>query len=128
MATVNKNRPVNLDIRTIKLPVAALASITHRIAGIVIFFSLPILLWMLDRSLASSASCDELLETMQTPLFKLMLCGIVAALIYHLLAGIKHLVLDLGWGYTLEQSQLATRILIGSAVVLILLAGVWICL
>jgi len=128
MATVNKNRPVNLDIRTIKLPVAALASITHRIAGIVIFFSLPILLWMLDRSLASSASFDELLETMQNPLFKLMLWGIVAALIYHLLAGIKHLVLDLGWGYTLEQSQLATRILIGSAVVLILLAGVWICL
>ncbi|HLR17915.1 MAG TPA: succinate dehydrogenase, cytochrome b556 subunit [Alcanivoracaceae bacterium] len=125
---MNKNRPVNLDIRTIKLPVAALASITHRIAGIVIFFSLPILLWMLDRSLASSASFDELLETMQNPLFKLMLWGIVAALIYHLLAGIKHLVLDLGWGYTLEQSQLATRILIGSAVVLILLAGVWICL
>src|SRR5699024_588281 len=126
MATVNKNRPVNLDLTTIKLPLAAIASITHRIAGIVIFFALPILLWMLDRSLASSESFDGLLTTMQNPLFKLMLWGILAALIYHLLAGIKHLVLDFGWGYSLEQSAVATKVLIGSAVVLILLAGVWI--
>lgn len=126
MATVNKNRPVNLDLTTIKLPVAAIASITHRIAGIVIFFALPILLWMLDRSLASSESFDSLLTTMQNPLFKLMLWGIVAALIYHLIAGIKHFVLDFGWGYALDQSSVATKVQLGSAVVLILLAGVWI--
>lgn len=126
MATVNDNRPVNLDLRTIKLPVAALASITHRIAGIVIFFALPILLWMLERSLASPDSFEQLLSTLSHPLWKLVLWGILAALIYHLLAGIKHLVLDFGWGYELEQSRKATTILIGASVVLILLAGVWI--
>ena len=44
MANVNDKRPVNLDLTTIKFPIPALASISHRIAGVVLFVAVPILL------------------------------------------------------------------------------------
>ncbi|MEY1662106.1 succinate dehydrogenase, cytochrome b556 subunit [Isoalcanivorax beigongshangi] len=123
---MNDKRPVNLDLKTIKFPVSALASITHRITGIVLFVALPILLWMLDRSLASPESFAELKECLTSPLAKLVLWGILAALLYHLVAGTKHLVMDLGFALTKESGHRATIVALVIAVVLILLAGVWV--
>ncbi len=44
---MNKKRPVNLDIRTIQLPLTALTSILHRISGIMLFIFLGLILYML---------------------------------------------------------------------------------
>ncbi|WP_111657585.1 succinate dehydrogenase, cytochrome b556 subunit [Isoalcanivorax indicus] len=123
---MNDKRPVNLDLTTIKFPVSALASITHRIAGIALFVALPILLWMLDRSLASPESFAELKDLLASPLAKLVVWGILAALIYHLAAGIKHLIMDMGIGETLEGGRRGAFTVIAVSVVLILLAGVWV--
>lgn len=123
MATVNDNRPVNLDLRTIKLPAAALTSITHRITGIILFFSLPILLWMLDKSLTSEDGFNTVLDS---ALLKLVVWGVLSSLIYHIVAGVQHLVLDYGWGYEPKESKLGITLMLSTTVVLILLAGVWI--
>ena len=50
----------------------------------------------------------------------------MAGLIYHSVAGVKHLIMDLGIGETMEGGSLGAQIVIGLSVVLILLAGVWI--
>ncbi len=65
---MNDKRPVNLDLTTIKFPVTAIASITHRITGVAIFVAIPVLLWMLDRSLASPESFADLKQLMTSPL------------------------------------------------------------
>lgn len=126
MANVNDKRPVNLDLTTIKFPVPALASISHRIAGVALFVAVPILLWMLDRSLASPESFAEMKELLDTGLAKFVLWGILAAVAYHFVAGIKHLVMDWGIGETLEGGRrfaFASFIVAG---VLMALAGVWV--
>ena len=58
--TSKDERPVNLDISTIRLPLAAYASITHRISGVILFVGIGILLWMLDKSLSGPAGFGEL--------------------------------------------------------------------
>lgn len=126
MTTVNDKRPVNLDLRTIKQPVPAIASITHRITGILIFLGLPILLWMLDRSLVSEESFDQLKETLNSPFPKLILWGLLAVLLYHLVAGIRHIIADMGIGEGLESGRLGAKLVFAVSIVLILLAGVWI--
>ena len=126
MAIVNDKRPVNLDLTTIKFPVTAIASIIHRITGVGLFVALPILLWMLDRSLASPESFADLQSLLSTTLAKLVVWGIVGMLIYHLVAGIKHLLMDLGIGETLEGGRTGALIVLAVSAVLILLAGGWI--
>lgn len=126
MTTVNDKRPVNLDLRTIKQPVPAIASIIHRITGILIFIGLPILLWMLDRSLASPESFADLKTCLANPFVSLILWGLLAVLIYHLVAGVRHLLMDMGMGESLEGGRRGAKIVFAVSAVLILLAGGWI--
>ncbi len=123
---MNDKRPVNLDLSTIKFPVTAIASITHRVTGVAIFLALPILLWMLDRSLASPESFADLKELMTSPLVKLVVWAILAVLLYHLGAGIRHLVMDAGVGESLEGGRRGAKLVFIISVVLILLVGGWI--
>jgi|TARA_R100000750_G_scaffold60263_1_gene49517 succinate dehydrogenase / fumarate reductase cytochrome b subunit len=124
---VNDKRPVNLDLSTIKFPVTAIASITHRVTGVAIFLALPILLWMLDRSLASPESFADLKELMMTSLLvKLVVWGILSVLLYHLVAGIRHLIMDTGVGESLEGGRRGAKLAFIISAVLILLVGVWI--
>jgi succinate dehydrogenase / fumarate reductase cytochrome b subunit len=59
-------------------------------------------------------------------LLKLVLWAVVSGLIYHSLAGVKHLVMDFGIGETMAGGILGVRIVVALSVVLILLAGIWI--
>lgn len=122
---MNDKRPVNLDIGTIDLPITAYASILHRVSGVVLFFAVGILLWMLDASLASEESFDALKETLANPILKLIVWGILAALGYHLLAGVRHMIMDFGIGESLEGGARGAKIVLLSAVILVILAGAW---
>ena len=121
-----KKRPVNLDIGTIQLPVTAYASILHRISGVALFFAAGIFLWVLDGSLSSSAGFDAIKECLQSPLAKLVIWGCLSFLAYHFVAGIRHLIMDMGVGESLEGGRTGAKLVFVCSVVLILLAGVWV--
>ncbi|OUM07063.1 succinate dehydrogenase, cytochrome b556 subunit [Pseudomonas syringae] len=123
---MNSQRPVNLDLRTIKLPVTAYTSILHRISGVILFVGIAIMLYAMDKSLASEEGFGEVKACMTSPLAKLIIWGLLSALLYHMVAGIRHLIMDTGVGETLEGGKLGSKIVIAVSVVLILLAGVWI--
>ncbi len=109
-----------------RLPITAWTSITHRASGVFIFAGMALLIWALDASLKSPESFVALQETLASPLAKLAMWSVLSGLIYHSVAGIKHLIMDMGVGETMEGGVMGSRIVIVSSVVLILLAGFWI--
>ncbi len=109
-----------------RLPITAWASISHRATGVVLFVGMLFLIWALDTSLSGPQGFETVRECLASPLARLITWGIVGALIYHSLAGIKHLVMDFGVGETMEGGVRGARLVIGASVVLTLLAGVWI--
>jgi succinate dehydrogenase / fumarate reductase, cytochrome b subunit len=123
---VKDKRPVNLDIGTMRLPLTAWTSIAHRASGVFLFAGMALLIWALDASLASPESFASLQECLANPLAKLVIWAVVAGLIYHSVAGVKHLVMDLGVGETMEGGTLGAKVVLAVSAVLIVLAGVWI--
>ena len=123
---VNSQRPVNLDLRTIKLPITAYTSILHRVSGVILFLGIVIVLFALDKSLASEEGFAEVKACLASPLAKLIIWGLLSALLYHLVAGVRHLIMDLGVGESLEGGKLGSKIVIAVSAVVIVLAGVWI--
>lgn len=123
---VNKKRPVNLDIGTIQLPITSYVSILHRVSGVVLFASIALFLWVLDASLSSEESFNAVKECMGGTLCQLIIWASLAALAYHMVAGIRHLIMDFGIGETLEGGRLGAVIALIIAAVLIVLAGVWV--
>jgi len=123
---VKSQRPVNLDLRTIKLPITGITSFLHRVSGIILFLGLGIMLYALSNSLSSAEGFGEVKGYMTSPLAKFVAWGLLSALLYHLVAGVRHLIMDMGVGETLEGGRLGSKIIIAVSVVLIVLAGVWI--
>jgi succinate dehydrogenase / fumarate reductase cytochrome b subunit len=109
-----------------RLPITAWASITHRASGVFLFAGMAVLLWALDASLAGPESFASLQESLDNPLLKLVIWAVMSGLIYHALAGVKHLIMDMGIGETMAGGILGVRIVVCLSAVLILLAGIWI--
>ena len=123
---VKDKRPVNLDLRSLKYPPMAIASILHRISGLVMFLLLPIMLCYLGASLRSAESFDALQSHLASPWCKLVLFGFGAAWVYHVMAGIRHMLMDIGIGESLEVGRRSSVVVIGLAVVSTLFLGMWI--
>ncbi|KAB7662649.1 MULTISPECIES: succinate dehydrogenase cytochrome b556 subunit [Plesiomonas] len=126
--TVNKQRPVNLDLKTISFPITAIASILHRVSGVITFIALGILLWLLSLSLSSEQGFAQAQAITDTFLVKFILWGILTALAYHVVGGVRHLLMDLGFGEeNLAVASRSARIAFAITIVLSLLAGglVW---
>ena len=56
---MNSQRPVNLDLRTIKLPITGVTSFLHRVSGIILFLGLGFMLYALGKSLGSEEGFAE---------------------------------------------------------------------
>jgi succinate dehydrogenase / fumarate reductase cytochrome b subunit len=124
--TVNHKRPVNLALGSMKYPPMAIASILHRISGLVLFLLLPIMLYFLSLSLRSAESFAHLQTLLMSPYCKLLLWGFSAAFIYHVIAGIRHMLMDMGYGEELGSGRVGAIIVIVLAVISAVILGVWI--
>ena len=84
------------------------------------------MLYALELSLASAAGFETLKSMMVSPLGKFITWGLLSALAYHFVAGIKHLLMDMGVGETLEGGVFAARTVLLFSAILIFLAAVWV--
>jgi succinate dehydrogenase / fumarate reductase, cytochrome b subunit len=123
---VKDNRPKNLDLLTVRFPLPAITSILHRISGVFIFAGVAVLLWLLAQSLSSEEGFRNVQQLLDMALVKLVLWAILSGLLYHLIAGIKHLIMDLGIGESLEAGRSNARLVIIVSAIAIVAAGVWI--
>lgn len=99
------HRPVYLNLARIRFPVGAVASIGHRISGIVLVCALPFAAMALERSLSGDAAFASLLEAIRSPLGRASTLLVAWACAHHLLAGIRHLLSDVGIGASLPASR-----------------------
>jgi len=123
---IPSDRPVNLDLTTLRFPITAIASILHRVSGVVLFFGSFVLMALLGMSLDDEAGFADALALLDNGFVRFIVWGVLAALAYHFVAGLKHLFMDMGYGETLESGPLFAKISMASAVVLMGLAGVWV--
>jgi succinate dehydrogenase / fumarate reductase cytochrome b subunit len=120
---VTDKRPVNLDLGTIDMPLPAIASITHRITGVLLVAGAAVLLWLLDESLASEEGFNAVKTLADSFICKLLVWATLSVLIYHSVAGIKHLIMDMGYAESLEGGITAAKLVFAVSGLLIILAG-----
>jgi succinate dehydrogenase / fumarate reductase cytochrome b subunit len=127
MAKPNRavNRPKNLNLLTIRLPIPALVSIMHRVSGAFLFLLLPSLLWVLQQSLASGSSYEQAQVVLHHPLVKLICLMVTWAYLHHACAGIRHLALDAHYGLRLNYARATSRAVLIISGLLTLRMGVW---
>ncbi|MFM2323083.1 MAG: succinate dehydrogenase cytochrome b556 subunit [Pseudomonadota bacterium] len=118
-------RPINLNLLTIRFPLTAIASILHRLSGFFLFLVIPLFLSIMTLSLGSPEGFFALHACLTHFLTKCLLLVFLAALFYHLLAGIRHLVMDAGIGEGLTSARFSAGLTILLTVLLTGLMGIY---
>jgi succinate dehydrogenase / fumarate reductase cytochrome b subunit len=122
---VNKQRPKNLNLFTIRQPIPAIVSILHRLSGFLLFLLIPLILWALQRSLSSEQGFNDLHDAMTGPCAKFMIWIFLSAFIYHFVAGIRHLLMDAQIGEELKSGRIGAILTIIISGLLIIITGIW---
>jgi succinate dehydrogenase / fumarate reductase cytochrome b subunit len=106
---VRRDRPINLDLTTIKFPITATASILHRISGIIVFIALAIFLTLLNQSLTSETAFNNVMGYLDNFFIGFIIWASLTGLAYHIVFGVRHMIQDLGYWEELESAALSAK-------------------
>ncbi len=121
------NSPRYLNLLKIKLPIAGISSITHRISAVGVFLLSFPLLALLTFSLSSKENFLLVASMQSYFISKIILSLFLAGITYHFISGIRHLVMDFGYWETLKagrNSAIGTFIL-SFLISLIFITQIW---
>jgi succinate dehydrogenase / fumarate reductase cytochrome b subunit len=109
------------DLPSYRLPAAGIVSILHRISGLIMFLLLPLIVWMFDTSVSSEISFAKFsaaftvgLGFVPAVLVKVVVLGLIWAYLHHLIAGVRHVYMDVCHAVTKEfgkSSAIVTLVL-----------------
>ena len=136
MADEQRHRPVyrNIhvtDIVAYRLPPAGIVSILHRASGALMFVLLPLVVWLLDVSLTSEVSYERFSNAfiagigfVPAFLLKLVVLALIWAYLHHLIAGLRHLWMDLSHAAVgLQQGHISALVTLGVSGLLTVVLG-----
>ena len=115
----NDNRPVFLDLTKIALPITALVSILHRVSGVGMIISLPVMIAMMYATVSSTEHYASMVAVCDTLWMKLFLLLVVSGTSYHILAGIRHSIDDFVGSHSLQTARITAKFVLGVWLVLV---------
>ncbi|OGO90181.1 MAG: succinate dehydrogenase, cytochrome b556 subunit [Coxiella sp. RIFCSPHIGHO2_12_FULL_42_15] len=122
---MNKTRPVNLDLTQFRFPPMAIVSICHRISGVLLFLFIPILIYFLHQTLLSPEHFATALNTLQKGGMRFLFWVMMCVTLFHLVAGVRHLIMDMGFGESVTAGRNSAIAVFIIAIILFILVGVW---
>ena len=111
-------RPKNLNLLTVKFPMSAIMSVGHRASGILMFLSLPWLIYLFQLSLTNESGFELARQELSGPFGKILAVLLIWSLAHHFIAGIRYFLLDVDIGIDKKNAQRsALWVMIGGVVV-----------
>ena len=117
-----RERPLSPHLQVYRWQVQMVTSILHRATGIVLVFGLLGLVWGLLALAAGPERWTAFAACTGSPFGMLVLFGFSWALAFHLINGIRHLVQDAGYGWSIPEFVRSSWISIIGSVLLVVVA------
>ena len=116
------NRPVHLNLFLIRMPIPAVMSIAHRASGVLMVLFTPLLVYALQQSLSGPAGFAQVQQWFSGGLGMLGVFVLLWALLHHLFAGFRYLLLDVHIGVDEKpERRSAWVVMLGATLVALLL-------
>lgn len=117
------NRPVFLEVWRIRLPLPGVVSILHRVSGVLMVLAIPVVAALFATALSGPEGFTAAAGFVGNPLIRLGLLVMIWAVLHHLLAGLRFLVIDLGIGVDKPMARQTARISLYAALALTVIGG-----
>jgi succinate dehydrogenase / fumarate reductase cytochrome b subunit len=108
-------RPVFFNLTQISMPIGSIASILHRITGVLLALGIPYAIYLFDLSLQGPQGYAHAASLFDVLALKVLAILFIWALTYHLLAGVRHLLSDIDIGSHLHAARFTAWLVNGIA-------------
>ncbi|CAD83394.1 succinate dehydrogenase cytochrome b-556 subunit [Candidatus Blochmanniella floridana] len=125
----NNLKPIYLNIKAIKFPITAIASILHRISGFILFIMIGPILWILKLSLSSIENFTKIntFLTVDNYCFLFIRWIIIIIFSYHIVFGVRQILMDCGFiKQTLSMGKISARVVFILVICLSVYVGIYI--
>lgn len=119
-----RRRPSSLDLRYFRFPIGSIVSIAHRFSGIMLVLAIPLALYVLQETLAGPQRFDAITARLGHGAIRVSVAALALLFLHHLIAGIRHLLLDLHIGISRRSSRLSAWTVVTAMAVAMLFAVV----
>ena len=126
MVTLSNKRPVYLNLLKIRLPLAGMVSLAHRVSGVLLFLAIPFAVYLLHLSTMSASGFDEALKLFDNTLIKLINTALLWSIAHHFFTGIRFLLIDADIGVDKQAANFSAKLVVFLELVIILSLLCWV--
>ena len=114
-----KNKsPLSPHIQIYKWHISSLVSISHRITGIINIIVITLICLWASLLLLGESRYETINLLLDSPIGKFIILGIIWSFSFQILSEIRHLIMDLGYGFELKTTKITGLIVIFGSIIL----------
>ena len=110
--------PLSPHIQIYKWHISSLVSISHRITGIINIIVITLICLWASLLLLGESRYETINSLLDSSLGKFIILGIIWSFSFQILSEIRHLIMDLGYGFELKTTKITGLIVIFGSIIL----------
>ena len=118
---MENNNPLSPHIQIYRWHISSLVSISHRVTGIINIVAVTIVCFWIASLLLGEASYEDTKIFLNSIFGKFIILGLIWSFSFQILSEIRHLIMDLGYGFELQTTKITGLIVIFGSLILTIL-------
>ena len=110
--------PLSPHIQIYKWHISSLVSISHRITGIINIIVITLICLWASLLLLGESRYETINSLLNSSIGKFIILGIIWSFSFQILSEIRHLIMDLGYGFELKTTKITGLIVIFGSIIL----------
>lgn len=115
---MENNNPLSPHLQIYRWHISSLVSISHRITGIINFVAFVLICLWASMLLLGEANYDSIEFLLNSIIGKFIILGLTWSFSFQILSEIRHLIMDLGYGFELRTTKITGCIVIFGSIIL----------
>ena len=116
-----ENKPLSPHIQIYKWHISSLVSISHRITGIINIIAITFICLLASLLVFGESNYEYIYLFLSSLLGKFIILGITWSFSFQALSEIRHLFMDLGYGFELQTTRITGLLVIFGSIILTIL-------
>ena len=115
---MENKRPLSPHIQIYRWHVSSLVSISHRITGIINIIAITLICLWVSLIFISENNYEMINSLLSSKIGKFIILGLTWSFSFQILSEIRHLIMDLGYGFELKTSKITGLLVIFGSLIL----------
>ena len=118
---MENNNPLSPHIQIYRWHISSLVSISHRITGIINILAITVICFWIFFLLLGESNYEIIKLFLQSIFGKFIILGLTWSFSFQILSEIRHLIMDLGYGFELQATKISGLLVIFGSIILTIL-------